>query len=482
MRMYLQHFNFVVHCLFLWILSFSALSKPFVTASSGYRTSLPERPPFVDSITEMKNTNTTTPSRNGSADDNPQSGGGDSTSVPWTKVCLVGSGNWGSAIATIVGKNCARLPYCDSRVNMWVYEEDVVTGPGGETDKLSHVINQRHENVKYLPGIRLPENIVAVPDLATACQDATLLIFVLPHQFLPKLLPILRKHVHPTCRGISLIKGLGKSSSESGNRRIMLFCNDHCLILFSLASDFDQTNHRPVLISQSIAQAMGSDTFSCGVLMGANVADEVARGEFCESTLACQFGSHALNEATRAIFDSPETFRVQHCTDVAGAEVCGALKNVVALGGGFVDGLGLGGNTKAALLRVGILEMMAFAQYFFDSVATSTFWQSCGMADLITTCYGGRNRKCAEAFCKRRLVRIGAMNQQDCARQWALIEKELLNGQKLQGTLTAKEVYEVLEGNQMNESFPLFSTIYQIAFEGRPVTDIVKAIQIKSRL
>ena len=93
---------------------------------------------------------------------------------------------------------------------MWVFEETVTDTITGEERKLTEIINDRHENVKYLPGITLPSNIVAVHDLATACQDATLLIFVLPHQFLPKLLPIIRKSSHPSCRGVSLIKGIGK--------------------------------------------------------------------------------------------------------------------------------------------------------------------------------------------------------------------------------------------------------------------------------
>ena len=93
---------------------------------------------------------------------------------------------------------------------MWVYEE-TVTATNGEERNLTDVINNDHENVKYLPGIKLPENIVAVPDLAKACEGATLLIFVLPHQFLPRLLPTIKLAVHPSCRGVSLIKGLGKS-------------------------------------------------------------------------------------------------------------------------------------------------------------------------------------------------------------------------------------------------------------------------------
>lgn len=125
------------------------------------------------------------------------------------KVCIVGSGNWGSAISTLVGRNCERLPYFENQVNVWVYEE-MIPMPDGTTSKLTDIINTLHENVKYLPGIPLPENVVAYPDLQTACEGATLLIFVLPHQFLPRLLPVIRKSVHRNCRGVSLIKGLGK--------------------------------------------------------------------------------------------------------------------------------------------------------------------------------------------------------------------------------------------------------------------------------
>lgn len=125
------------------------------------------------------------------------------------RICIIGSGNWGSAIATIVGRNCERLPhYFEKRVNMWVYEE-MIPQEDGSIVKLSDIINTKHENTKYLPGIRLPENVVAVPDLEQACQGATLLIFVLPHQYLPKLLPVIRRCAHPSCRGVSLIKGLG---------------------------------------------------------------------------------------------------------------------------------------------------------------------------------------------------------------------------------------------------------------------------------
>ena len=226
--------------------------------------------------------------------------------------------------------------------------------------------------VRYLPGIRLPENVYAEPDLISSVKDATLLVFVIPHQFVRKTCETIRGHLHPNARAISLIKGVDASAKGIS------------------------------LISDLIASTLSIDV--C-VMMGANIANEVAKEQFCESTIGYR------NQGNGATFKSiMETnyFLINCVPDVEGVELCGALKNIVAVAAGFVDGLGLGENTKSAIIRIGLVEMRRFSnmfrflsgtQSFIDQSSNwETYFESCGVADLITTCFGGRNRRISELF------------------------------------------------------------------------------------
>jgi glycerol-3-phosphate dehydrogenase (NAD+) len=204
--------------------------------------------------------------------------------------------------------------------------------------------------------------------------------------------------------------------------------------------------------------------------MGANVANEVAKGDFAEATVGCTNEANGLKWCK--LFNTPD-FSVTACTDVAGAELCGALKNVVALGAGFSDGLGFGGNTKAAIIRIGLKEMQKFCEKFYGErkIMSSTFLESCGVADLVTTCFGGRNRKCAEIYAKNMIA--------GTKKGWDVIETEELNGQKLQGTGTAEDVMKALKAKACEAEFPLFTMIHKIAFEGEAPGSLISIAPTK---
>jgi glycerol-3-phosphate dehydrogenase (NAD+) len=109
---------------------------------------------------------------------------------------------------------------------MWVFEEEVTvpkeskhyeegSDMATKPQKITELINRLHENVKYLPGVPLPHNIVANPDVKDAVKDSTILIFNLPHQFIPKTCEQLKGHIVPYARGISCIKGVVVNSDEA---------------------------------------------------------------------------------------------------------------------------------------------------------------------------------------------------------------------------------------------------------------------------
>lgn len=332
---------------------------------------------------------------------------------------MIGSGNFGSALTRILGRNALAHDIFDDEVKFWVFEEQI------DGENLTDIINRENENVKYFPGAKFTENVVACPDIEEVVSDATLLAFCLPHQFLKPNLDAIKNAINPNAKGLSAIKGI----------------------------DFDENGL--VLISDLIRNEIGIDT---SILMGANVAKEMAFDQLCETTIG--YSNQSNGELWHKAFNE-DSFQVGLVEDTVGTELCGALKNIVAIGAGFCDGLAYGGNSKAAIIRIGLKEMIKFCKTFYTGISDDTFLESCGVADLITTCYGGRNRLCADAFA----AAGGSKTLEE-------IEAELLAGQKLQGTLTAKEVNHVLKMKGLEDQFPLFTTVYKIAYEGLPVEKI----------
>lgn len=349
------------------------------------------------------------------------------------KVTVIGSGNWGTTIAKVVAENSALHPNLFAKdVNMWVFEENI------DGEKLTEIINTKHQNVKYLPNIDLPHNLIANPSLLDSVKGADILVFNVPHQFLKKIVEQLKGKVEPHVRAISCLKGF-----ELGSKGVQL-------------------------LSSYITDELG---IQCGALSGANLAPEVAKEHWSETTVAYQIpkdykgdGNDVDHHVLKALFHRPY-FHVNVINDVAGISIAGALKNVVALGCGFVEGLGWGNNAAAAIQRVGLGEIIKFGQMFFPESRVETYYQeSAGVADLITTCSGGRNVKVAK------YMATSGKNAFDA-------ESELLNGQSAQGVITCKEVHEWLETCELTEEFPLFEAVYQIVYNNVPMEQLPDMIE-----
>eukprot|EP00977_Amphora_coffeiformis_P007235 scaffold1569_cov171-Amphora_coffeaeformis.AAC.21 len=334
--------------------------------------------------------------------------------LPRLKVAVVGSGAFASAVMQMISRNTADKPMFQEQVEMYVYDE--LYQQEDETITLSSVINRQHENPKYLPNVKFGENVIANPSLTDTIKDADLIVFCAPHQYMYDMCKQIQSVTKPTALAISLIKGIHLSPHDG-----------------------------PQLLSSMVRRTLNVE---CAVMMGANLAHEIGPGGLCEATI----GSHVAEQGHifRELFET-NYFTVNVITDVEGTELAGALKNIVALAAGFVDGCQLGQNAKAVILRQGLDEMRRFAKAMYPTVRDETFFESCGVGDLIATCYGGRNHRVAEAFAKS-----------GGEKSFVELEDELLNGQKVQGTLTSMEVKSVLRTNGWYDNFPLFAAVQAI--------------------
>jgi glycerol-3-phosphate dehydrogenase (NAD+) len=388
------------------------------------------------------------------------------------KVTVVGSGNWGTTVAKLVAENTKEhSDIFEEDVQMWVYEENVTipsdsphhAAVGDKPQKLTEVINTYHENVKYLPKIPLPSNVVANPSLVDAVKDSSILIFNLPHEFIGNVCKQIKGQIAPYARGVSCIKGV------------------------------TVTEDKVELICESISESLG---IYCGALSGANIANEIANELWCETTIAyntppCdrqgENGSNGANgeqyrdargqisktELTpvpqdypaldhavlQKLFDRPY-FTVSMVSDVVGVSLAGALKNIVALACGFIEGHGWNMTAKTAVMRRGMLETIQFCQEFFpETIQEMTFWESAGWSDMIVSCTSARNWR----YSKMAVERGVSLHE---------VERTELNGQKLQGISTTKEVMSFLKARGVQDKYPLFKAVEGIVDGTFEVKDI----------
>jgi len=292
---------------------------------------------------------------------------------------------------------------------------------GIETAELDAMARER-VNQRYLPGVVLPAGVEIEHDFANAVARADQLLVVVPsHAFrevLEKAKPLLR----PRQRVAWATKGF---ELETGK------------------------------LPHQVADEVLGPGVPTAVLSGPTFAKEVGAGLPSAMTVASRDEDYAL-ELARSI--SGENFRAYASGDMAGVEVGGAVKNVLAIGAGISDGLGFGANTRVALITRGLAEMMRLGVAL--GAERETFMGLAGLGDLVLTCTDdqSRNRRCGLALA------AGKTAEQ--------AQAEI--GQVVEGVLAARAVREVARRHGVE--MPICEQVYRVLYEGAPVRPAVYAL------
>jgi len=259
------------------------------------------------------------------------------------RLAVLGGGSWGTALA-------AHLARSGHGVRLWLREA-----------ALARAINERRENAAYLPGVALPAGLEATTDLAAATGGAEAAFVVIPSEFCRSIYRQLRGVAPPGAVLVSATKGI-----ETGTLSRMT--------------------------EVAAAEAPGHPL---AVVSGPSFALEVAQGQ--PTTVVVAAPDLAVAEAVQRALSS-RTFRAYSSDDVVGVEVAGALKNVIAIAAGIIDGLGYGHNTVAALITRGLAEMTRLAVALGGRADTLS--GLAGLGDLVLTCTGAlsRNRRVGQAL------------------------------------------------------------------------------------
>jgi glycerol-3-phosphate dehydrogenase (NAD(P)+) len=275
------------------------------------------------------------------------------------KIGVLGGGAWGTALAQVAARG-------GEPVTLWAREDDVVTS-----------VNSAHENALFLPGVPLSPAIHATSDLAELA-DCDALLVVVPAQFLRSVLAQLPAGNRPL---VLCAKGI-----EAGTQKLVA----------------------------EIARELHPEA-PVAVLSGPTFAHEVAEGLPTAVTLACE--DDALRDALAERLGGA-TFRTYASSDVTGAEIGGAVKNVLAIACGVVEGAGLGLNARAAMIARGFAEMTRFG--VARGGRPETLAGLSGLGDLVLTCSStnsrnfslgvglGQGKAAAELLADRRTVAEGA--------------------------------------------------------------------------
>lgn len=314
-----------------------------------------------------------------------------------TNIAIIGAGSWGTALALVAAR-------AGHAVKLWAHSREVL-----------EALRQRRENTVYLPGFPLPENIEPVAEFSAALHEAELVVTVVPSHVCREVYAQLAPHAQPQMIFANAAKGL---ETETQQR------------MEEVVSEVLRSRFTPRYV----------------MLSGPSFAQEVARDE--PSAIVAASREKAAATLVQTAFATPR-FRVYTNDDVIGVELGGALKNVMAIATGAVNGLGLGYNSAAALVTRGLVEMTRLAVAMGGR--PETLAGLAGLGDLVLTCFGqlSRNR------------RVGF----ELGRGRALAEILAEMREVAEGVKTAKAAYALAQ--RLRVEMPITTGVYQMLYEGK---------------
>ena len=322
------------------------------------------------------------------------------------ELAIIGGGGWGTALAIVLSPRF-------SRVQLWVYEDD-----------LAKRLSASRQNDLYLPGLQIPGNVQVVTRFAEALEEAEVVLGVMPSHHARGIYREMLPYLEPSMLLVSATKGL-----ENGT----------LLRMSEVIREVVNTRFEP----------------NVAVLSGPTFAREVAAGEPTAVVIASTNPETAMR--IQAGFSGP-TFRLYTNSDPIGVEVGAAVKNVIAIGAGVCQGLGLGSNAIAALITRGLAEITRLAVAM--GAKPLTLSGLAGLGDLVLTCTGELSRNRSVGI---RLAQGEKLDQ--------IVSSMRMVAEGIKTTYAAVEL-----GRDLGVELPIANQMYEVLRHGKPPNEAIREL------
>ncbi len=324
------------------------------------------------------------------------------------KISVLGAGSWGTALAVLLCKN-------GHEVTLWSIDQREVA-----------MIDEKREQIEKLPGVRIPDCIAVSNDLEISMQGKEMLILAVPSIFVRSTAKMMQPYIEPGQIVVNVAKGIEEET------------------LMNMTD----------VIEDEIPQV------KVAVLSGPSHAEEVGRG--IPTTVVVGAKDKETAECVQDAFMSA-MFRVYTSPDMVGIELGAALKNVIALAAGIIDGLGYGDNTKAALITRGIAEITRLGMAMGGRA--ETFSGLSGIGDLIVTCTSTHSRN----------HNAGYLIGQGKSYQEAMDEVKMV----VEGVYSAKAALKLAQ--KYGVEVPITEQVNHVLFDGVPAKEAVLSLLMRNR-